>query len=140
MEKKKKEIRELRHKSIRKRKRKELALITFFCIIAILSGVYIFEAPELNILNEQEPNYAQEITISESIKPYTTSLNRNETVKITNKRNEKAELTFETIQLQENISLEPNTSTYINFDDYNNLPSTNYYRVNAKSSGQIVFQ
>ena len=152
MEEKKKQIQELRKKSIRKRRLKEAAAIALIAVLLVSGGFYGVQkiglseiniaAPDLGLGDSKESKDAnqKQISIGETIKPYSTSIRKNKTVKIVNQRSETVSLSFETNEVQKEAELGPEESTIFNPSGYSRLPRANYFNINGEETGQIILK
>lgn len=140
METKKGKIKEIQKKKSRKKKKEAAAgvgLIIIGAVVAFgLTQTSILENAELSL--DGTPNHDKEVTISNSIRPYRTSIGENETIKFNNNRNNPIEITFETNTIDEKIRIEVNESGYFQASKYENLPYRNYYNTKTGDTGEIV--
>ena len=127
----------------RKKKKRHKEIAAAIGLI-ILGGLIAFGATQTNILSDLESSstkeieYDKEVDISYSIRPYRTQINSSGIIKFNNNRDSTVNITFETNDIDEGLSIPANQSEYFNASKYSNLPYRNYYNLDSGDTGEIV--
>lgn len=130
-------IEEIQHEK-RERRLKELAAGGVLALVLIGAAITFYGLPELPMNTDENREFDKQITITRSIQPYETSIRKNETVKITNKRENSIKLRFGTNNIEANPEIGVNESYYFSPNKYGNLPKVNYFHTNNGDTGEIL--
>ncbi|QGA80162.1 hypothetical protein [Candidatus Nanohalobium constans] len=140
MDQKEQMIDELKHKQ---REKKFLKIAATALVFAVIGFVAFQNLPLGNIGNTQTNEEIQAdktIQIANGVRPYRTTITSSGTVEMKNARSQEVKVTFETNDINQELTIPSNQSKVFNASKYNNLPKTNYFNVDNGDTGEIVIQ